>query len=138
MSYHGLIGGEQDACRYIHITVTQGTDRHIRQQLGVIPFCLIDQLYTVGQEQHILHPVVPHQHVYERDADTCLSRTGSHYQQSTAVLAVVMLANRFNHPLLVVTVGYPVRNLQISNIRPTTLRNHTAQLINGMESHYFT
>ena len=83
MSYHGLIGGEQDACRYIHITVTQGTDRHIRQQLGIIPFCLIDQLYTVGQEQHILHPVVPHQHVYERDADTRLSRTGSHYHKYT-------------------------------------------------------
>ena len=53
------------------------------------------------------------------------------------MLVVIMFAHWFNHSLLVVAIGYLVRNLQVGNVVATPLCYHSAQFVNGMESHHF-
>ena len=61
---HRLIRTEQDAGIHVRLPfVAQDARTFIRKQLGIVLRCLTNQGGTVGQEKHILHPVVPFQYL---------------------------------------------------------------------------
>ena len=61
---HGLIRTEQDAGIHVRLPfIAQDARAFIREQFGIVLRCLTNQGRTVGQEKHVLHPVVPFQYL---------------------------------------------------------------------------
>lgn len=87
----------------------------MRKQFGKVFHCLFYQRGTIGKEKHVFNPIVPHQHIHERNGDPCFARPCRHDQQPSPMEAVQVLTNGGNRPLLVFPVGYFVVNAQVGN-----------------------
>ena len=96
--------------------------------------CLTYKRGTISKEQHILHPTVTHQHIYERNRHSCLARTCCHHEQSFAMLLVEVLTHRLDCHLLICSVGDMVFHREIRNILATALLNHQLQVACRVES----
>ena len=132
---HGLIRTEQDACIQVRLTVvTQDASAFVRKQLGIVLGSLTHQRSTVGQEQHVLYPIVPLQHFGERYGYTSLPCTGCHYQKRTSVLLVEAFAHRTDGTLLILTVRNLVLDAQVGDVCPSPALNQQLQFFRSMES----
>ena len=69
------------------------------------PRRLVHQRDPVGEEQHPLHPVGPHQQIHQRDRGAGLAGAGSHGQQAGAAPACQRLDHRPHRTLLVRPAG---------------------------------
>ena len=122
--YHRLIGTEQDACVHVRLPfITEDASAFVGKQLGIVLGCLTYQRSTVGQEQNILHPIVPLQHFGQRDGYTGLSCTCRHHQEGTAMLLVESFAHRTDGTFLIFPIGYSVIDSKVGNVCPSSSLN---------------
>ena len=135
---HRLIGGEDNAGIEVFLLVVVLVAQHasggVRQQLRIVLVGLADEAGAVGQKQHILHPVVAHQHIDQRDGDPCLARSRGHHQQGFAMLLVVMLTHGFDGHLLIVAVGDAVFHGEVCDVLAASFLYQAFQVVGGMET----
>ena len=133
--YHRLIGRERDTCCGVGVFVlAQYRGGHVGQQLHEILVGLTYQRYAVGKEQHVLHPSVACEHIYQRDGNSRFSCSCCHDQQASAVLAIEMLTDRLDSHLLIVAVGDAVLHTEIRDIVSFPLLYQQLQVAFGVES----
>ena len=138
MVYHRLVGGEDDPGVHVGVALLIAQDgcRHIGHQLDEIAVSLMHKGGPVGEEEGVFHPSGTLHHVDERYRRPGLARSGSHHEQSTAVLGVEMLAEPLDRHLLVRAVGNVFLHRHVGYILPLALLMHPYQVFLGVEGIY--
>ena len=80
--YHCLICAEHYASIHVRSAILiedAGCGR--RKKFCIVPGCLLYKSCSVCQKQNVLRPPVAHQYIGNRNGNSCLSGTGSHYKQ---------------------------------------------------------
>ena len=131
---HGLIGRKHDTGIHIRLFLfAQNRHGYIWQECFIFLMCLIDKSGAVCKEQNVLHPVVAHQYITERNADTGLASTGRKYKKTTTVFLVQPFHNALDGSFLISTVGDILIDEEIAYLCTTSLLNQAFKVVHRME-----